>query len=199
MIGLLISSITMTAAVVMTDQVSRSHTAQLDDAVIQEEARFALQWIEDTLRSAGSNPYGAITTDCPVVGTIVQAILRDPDADTLMDDIRIMGDVNPPNGRLGGVPCGTDTDEDITIAHDPINRTITRLDNAVGGAPVPMSDNVITALQFTFLDLNRAPAATDDAVAYVQVAVTAQAPNRDRQTGLRTTYTLNSEVRLRTR
>jgi hypothetical protein len=199
MIGLLISSLTMAAAITMTDQVSRSYTSQLDDAVIQEEARYALQWIEGSLRSAGSNPYGILTTDCPIPGTLVQAVQRDPDADGVMDDIRIMRDTNPPNGQFGGVPCGSDAAEDITIAFDPVNRVITRLDNSLGGAPVSMSDSVIAGLQFTYLDLNRAPAATDAATTYVQIAVTAQAPNRDRNTGLRTSYTLRSEVRVRVR
>ena len=198
MVGLLISSITMAAAMTMTDQVSRSYTTQLDDAVIQEEARFALHWIENSVRF-GSNPYGIVTTDCPVAGTLVQAIQRNPDGDGLMDDIRIMSDTSPPNGQIGGVPCGSDTDEDLTISYDSVTQTITRLDNSVGGAPVPMSDSVITALQFTFLDFNRAPAATDATTAIVQIAVTSQAPNRDRNTGLFPTYTLTSEVRLRTR
>lgn len=197
MIGLLISSLTMAAAVTMTDQVSRSYTSQLDDAVIQEEARYSLTWIESAIRAAGSNPYSILTTDCPVAGTVVQPIQRDPDGDGVMDDIRIMSDTNPPNGELGGSPCGSDADEDITIAFDPNNRVITRLDNSVGGAPVPMSDRVITGLQFTYFDLNGAPAATDATTAYVQIAVTAQAPNRDRNTGLLTSYTLTSEVRLR--
>lgn len=199
LIGMLISSLTMTAAVVMTDQVSRSYTAQLDDAVIQEEARYALTWIEDALRSAGSNPYGALTTDCPMVGTVVQGLQRDPGGDGVMDDIRIMGDINPPNSRVGGTPCGADLGEDVTIAHDVANRTIVRQDNAAGGAPVPMSDAVVTALRFTYLDINRAPVLDDAQVAYVGVLVTTQAPNRDRQTGLRTTYTLASEVRVRSR
>ncbi len=199
MIGLLISSITMTAAVTLTSQVSRSYNVQLDDAVIQEEARFALHWIEDAVRAAGSNPYQLVTTDCPVAGTLVEAIQRDPNGDAIFDDIRVIADVNPPNGSIGGNPCGSESDEDLTIAYDPEARAITRLDNSLGGAPIPMSDSVVTSLQFTFLDGNRQPAATDGAVAYVQIAVTTQAPNRDSTMGQLPSYTLTSEVRIRAR
>ena len=73
------------------------------------------------------------------------------------------------------------------------------LDNNLGGAPTPMTDGVITQLRFTHLDATRVVTANDDAVAFVQVAVTAQGPNRDRQLGQPATVTLTSEVRIRTR
>ena len=41
--------------------------------------------------------------------------------------------------------------------------------------------------------------ANENAIAFVQVAVTAQGPNRDRQLGQPTTVTLTSEVRIRSR
>ena len=199
LIATLVGSATLGAAVLITDQVSRGYTSQLDGAMVQEEARFALTWIEEALRSAGTNPYGIAASNCPAAGTAFRAIRRDPNGNAVMDDIRIQADVNPPNALLGGLAaaCG-EADEDITIAHDPAAQTITVLDNNLGGAPTPMTDGVITQLQFTHLDANRVVTANENAIAFVQVAVTAQGPNRDRQLGQPATVTLTSEVRIRT-
>ncbi len=200
LIATLVGSAMLGAALLITDQVSRGYTSQLDGAMVQEEARFALNWIEEALRSAGSNPYGITASNCPAAGTVFLAIRRDPNGNAVMDDIRIQADVNPPNALLGGLaaPCG-EPGEDITIAHDPAAQTITLLDNNLGGAPTPMTDGVITQLQFTHLDANRVVTANENAIAFVQVAVTAQGPNRDRQLGQPATVTLTSEVRIRTR
>ena len=153
---------------------------------------------EEALRSAGSNPYGIVASNCPAAGTAFLAIRRDPNGNAVMDDIRIQSDINPPNALLGGLAaaCG-EPGEDITIAHDPAAQTITVLDNNLGGAPIPMTDGVITQLQFTYLDANRVVTANENAIAFVQVAVTAQGPNRDRQLGQPATVTLTSEVRIR--
>ncbi len=200
LIATLIGSATLSAAVLITDQVSRGYTSQLDGAMVQEEARFALDWIEETLRSAGSNPYGIAASNCPAAGTAFLAVRRDPNGNNVMDDIRIQADVNPPNALLGGLaaPCG-EAGEDVTISHDPAAQAITFLDNNLGGAPIPMTDGVITLLQFAHLDANRVATANENAIAFVQVAVTAQGPNRDRQLGQPATVTLTSEVRIRTR
>ena len=171
-----------------------------EELMKQEEARFALNWIEEALRSAGSNPYSIAASNCPAAGTAFRAIRRDPNGNAVMDNIRIQADVNPPNALLGGLvtPCG-EAGEDITIAHDPAAQTITVIDNNLGGAPTPMTDGLITQLQFTHLDANRVVTANENAIAFVQVAVTAQGPNRDRQLGQPATVTLTSEVRIRTR
>ena len=200
LIATLVGSATLGAAVLITDQVSRGYTSQLDGAMVQEEARFALNWIEEALRSAGSNPYGIAASNCPAAGTAFLAIRRDPNENAVMDDIRIQSDINPPNALLGGLAaaCG-EPGEDITIAHDPAAQTITVLDNNLGGAQTPMTDGVITQLQFTHLDASRVVTANENAIAFVQVAVTAQGPNRDRQLGQPATVTLTSEVRIRTR
>ncbi len=184
LIATLVGSATLGAAVLLTDQVSRGYTSQLDGAMVQEEARFALTWIEEALRSAGSNPYGIAASNCPAAGTAFRAIRRDPNGNAVMDDIRIQADVNPPNALLGGLvaACG-EAGEDITIAHDPAAQAITLLDNNLGGAPIPMTDGVITQRQCTHLDANRVVTANENAIAFVQIAVTAQGPNRDRQLG----------------
>ena len=156
LIATLVGSAMLGAAVLITDQVSRGYTSQLDGAMVQEEARFALDWIEEALRSAGSNPYGIAASNCPAAGTAFLAIRRDPNGNAVMDDIRIQADVNPPNALLGGLAaaCG-EAGEDITIAHDPAAQAITVVDNNLGGAPTPMTDGLITQLQFTHLDASR--------------------------------------------
>ena len=107
---------------------------------------------------------------------------------------------NEPNGLLGGdVGACTEADEDVTIAHDPVANTITLRDNNIDPAPVVMTDTSISALLFTFLDVNRAVTADPNAVAFVGVSVTAQAQEMNAQTGLFDTTTLTSEVRLRSR
>ena len=200
LIATLIGSAMLGAAVLITTQVSRGYTSQLDGAMVQEEARFALDWIEEALRSAGSNPYGIAASNCPAAGTAFLAIRRDPNGNAVMDDIRIQADVNPPNALLGGLAaaCG-EAGEDITIAHDPAAQTITVVDNNLGGAPTPMTDGLITQLQFTHLDAGRVVTANENAIVFVQVTVTAQGPNRDQQLGQPATVTLTSEVRIRTR
>ena len=52
---------------------------------------------------------------------------------------------------------------------------------------------------FRIILANLVVTANENAIAFVQVAVTAQGPNRDRQIGQPATVTLTSEVRIRTR
>ncbi|MEE8129536.1 MAG: hypothetical protein V3T48_04570, partial [Vicinamibacterales bacterium] len=56
-------------AVQVTTMFQSGYTRQLDASAYEEEARFAIDWIERTLRSAGSNPYGITVSNCPVAGT----------------------------------------------------------------------------------------------------------------------------------
>ena len=199
LVATLITVTMMGAALTVAEQVSRGFNAQLDGALLQAEARFTLEWIEATLRTAGSNPYDIATSNCPGAGTGFEALRLDPNNNTVMDDIRLQADINLPNGLLGGVGGVCDeAGEDITIAHDPTARTITLPDNNTG-TPTPMTDSVITGLQFTYLDANRAPTTAAAAVAFVQILVTAQAPNANRARGASDSVTLTAEVRVRTR
>jgi prepilin-type N-terminal cleavage/methylation domain-containing protein len=200
LVALLVSGVTLAAAVLVTTQVSRGYTTQIDDALVQEEARFALEWIEELVRVAGSNPYGVTTSNCPAAGTVFQAVWIDPNGDAVLDDIRLQADLGPPNAQLGGAGgvC-TEADEDITIAYDAVARTITRLDNNLGGPPTAMTEGLITQLAFTTLDSNRVPTGVAAAVAFVQVAVTAESPDANPRTGQKATLTLSSEVRVRSR
>ncbi len=200
LIASLVSLITLGVAVQVASQVQRGYTRQLDSSAYVEEARFAIDWIERTLRSAGSNPYGITVSNCPTAGTTFEALRLDPNANGLDDDIRIHADVGLPNGLLGGdAGACVEADEDITIALDLATQTITQQDNNIDAAPIQMTDGVITGLQFTYLDSDRVVTANPAAIAFVGVTVTAQATEMNANTGGFDTVTLSSEVRLRSR
>src|SRR5687767_2451067 len=63
LVEFLVSSFIMTAvlssAVALAMQIQESYQSDLDGEVVEQEARYALDWITRDLRSAGSNPYGA--------------------------------------------------------------------------------------------------------------------------------------------
>ena len=200
LVAMLVTVTATGAALAVTEQVSRGYDTRIDGALAQDEARYALEWIETTLRTTGSNPYDIATTNCPGAGIGFEALRLDPNANGVMDDVRLQADINPPNGLLGGVAGVCDeTGEDVTIAHDPAAKTITLLDNNVGGNPTPMTDGVITGLQFTYLDANRGPTTVAAAAAFVQVLVTAETPSANRARGARDSLTLTTEVRVRSR
>jgi prepilin-type N-terminal cleavage/methylation domain-containing protein len=195
-----VSTIVLGAAVALTIAAQRGYTSQMQDAGIQQEARYTLEWIASVLRSAGSNTYSITTTQCPAANTAFQAIRMDPDGDGSNDDIRVQADINPTNGVAGGVAGAcTEATEDITIAHNPATLEITRQDMNVDAAPVAMTDPIFTQLQFTYLDFNRVVTAVPAQVAYVVVSVTGRSRVRNSYTGAFTTYTLQTEVRLRAR
>lgn len=184
-------------AIMMATSVQRVYSYELNDAAVQQEARFALDWITRTIAAAGSNPYSVTTSPCPTAATPFKAIQFPAGVD---DEIRVHADVNPPNGILTGLTTLTcdESGEDVTIAHDPDAMTITREDAADDG-PVPVTDGIFTDLQFTYLNANRATTTNQDAVVYVQVTLTAQSRSRNPFTGDYTTYTYQSEVRVRGR
>ncbi len=197
LISAAITIVTLGVAVQVATQVERGYTAQLDAASVEEEARFALDWIGRTLRSAGSNPYAIVVSNCPGAGTVFLPLRLDPNLNGINDDVRINADVSEPNGLLGGeAGACIESDEDVTIAHDPAANTITLRDNNTDAAPVVMTAGTISALQFTYLDANRVVTADPATVAYVQVAVTAQATTMNSRDGGFDTTTLTSEVRL---
>ena len=200
LVAMAITVTTMGTSLAITEQVSRGYTTQLDNALTQEEARFALDWVASALRTAGANPYAVVTTNCPGAAFNFQAVRLDPNGNGVMDDLRLQADVNPPNGLVGGVGGVCDeAGEDVTIGLDPATKTITLLDNNLGGLPTPMTDGVITGLQFSYLDANRVATNAAAAAAFVRVSVTAEAPGANRARGARDTVTLTSEVRIRVR
>ena len=112
----------------------------------------------------------------------------------------IHADAGTPNGLLGGErgDCG-EANEDISIALDRIQRTITRRDNNIDPAPIPMTDRVITRLDFTYLDANRAVTTGPAGITFVRVEVTAQGNAMNARTGDVDTHTASTEVRLKAR
>ena len=195
-----ISSAVLGGTVVLAMQMQQGYSMRLEDVTVEEEARFTLDWIARTLRSAGSNPYTITTSACPVANTLFQAIRLDPNATGINDNVRVNADIAPPNGLLGGVggACN-EGGEDITIAHDTAASVITRRDHAIDAAPVPMTEPIFTGLLFTYLDAARNATTNANAIVYVQVQVTGQSLARNPNTGQFTTATLNTEVHLRTR
>lgn len=184
---------TITAAVlgstmILATQIQQAYGTQLDDAAVEQEARYVLEWIARDLRSAGSDPYLVIAAE--------QEVWIDPNGGADADDsIRVQADINPADGDIA------DVGENVTIAFDPVNSVITRQDanDPVDATAVSMTEAIITDLSFTLLDSSRAVTATSPLVAYVQVQVTAQSRARNPATGAFTTSTLATEVRLRTR
>lgn len=199
LVAMAVGSLVIGSAVMLTGQIQKSYGSQLDGAAVQQEARYAMDWITRTLVSAGSNPSIITVSNCPAAGTQFRAIRRDPNADGVNNDVRVHADINPPNGLLGGsLGACNEAGEIITIAHNAGTRVITRQDHSVDANPVNMSDTVITQLLFTYLTANGLAAATDDAVATVRVTITARTPSLD-QTGRPVDYTLVSDVRMRAR
>ena len=203
LVAALITTTVVGSAAMLASRVQVAYSSELDDAAVQQEARFALDWIGRTLAPAGSNPYNIGTADCPTAGTAFAAIRLDPDGDGIHDDVRVQADVNPPNGLLVGLggPGGCDDEpgEDITIGHDPVNLVVTRRDRATDAAPVAVTDRVFTQLQFTYLTVDRVVTTTPANIAYVQVALTGRSRSRNLQTRQFSTFTYRSEVRIRAR
>lgn len=185
MIAALIMSFVLGGTVMLATQMQRAYSTQLDDASLEQEARYALDWITRDLRSAASDGYYQVDPD--------QELFIDPNGGGDPDDsIQIRADINPPDGLID------DNGEDITIELDPVTNTITRYD-AIADETEEMTDGIFTDLQFTFLDSTRTVTATAEAVSYVQVQVTARSRAWNVSLGKWPSSTLSTEVRVRTR
>jgi|SRR5687767_5653812 prepilin-type N-terminal cleavage/methylation domain-containing protein len=191
LVELLVASLVMTlvlgSAVGLATSIQQGYQSELDGAAVEQEARYALDWIARDLRSAGSNPYA-------VAG---QFLVLDPNGGAdASDSVRVQADINPPDGDIA------DPGEDLTITLNPItgvNAAITRQDiNGADPAQLPLTETIFTDLQFTYLDAARNVTNVAGLVAYIQVQVSARSRGRN-STGQFTTSTLSTEVRLRTR
>lgn len=200
LVAMVVSILVVGGATMLASQMQSTYRGQMEAATAQQEGRFAIHWIERYLRAAGNNPYRLLTTPCPVAGTPVQAIRFDPDGDGLNNDIRLQMDNNPSNGLLaGGAGACNEPGEDVVIAHDLANRTITLMDVGTGGAAAPRTDDVIEGLTFVYRDAARASTANPDNVAFVETRVRVRTKNEDPRLGDPITYLVKSEVRVRTR
>lgn len=184
LISSLIMSLVLGGSVALATQVQRAYQMDLDNVAVEQEARYALDWIARELRSAASDPYGVIPVD--------QRIWIDPNGGAVADDsIRIQADINPVDGDIA------DPGENVTI--DLNGGSIRRRDVNNGNVALPMTDAIFTDLGFTFLDASRTPTADSTLVAYIGVTVTAQSRGRNFYTGGNTSSTLSTDVRVRTR
>ncbi len=212
LVSMAVSSLILGGAVFVTTQVQQGYGQQLDTAASEQEARYALDWIQRLLRQAGSDPYNVRTqaeSPCLPSGLLPSVngfppVMRDPNGNGINDDIRIFSDANPPNGAVGGpgpVPTGcTEAGEDMTISYDAVNRVITLTDNNRPAAgTVTMTDGVVNSLVFQYMDRNLAPTTSMATLAWVRVTVVTQARIRDPHTGQFATYPLTVDVRLRPR
>ena len=185
MIAALVMSFVLGGTVMLATQLQQSYSTQLDEAALEQEARYALDWIARDLRQAASDPYHEIDSD--------QELFIDPNGGGDPDDsIRIQADINPPDGVLD------DDGENVTIEFDAVDGVITREDT-IATTTEDMTDGIFTDLQFTFLDSSRTATADPDNVAYVRVQVTAQSRAWNSNLGERPSFTLAKEVRVRTR
>lgn len=192
------------AAITLASNVQTVYSFQLNDAGVQQEARYALDWIARVLTPAGSNPYNITLSPCPVAATTFAALRLDPDGDGIQDDVRVQADVNPPNGLLiadagNCTSTSAESGEDVTIAHDATASTITRYDRAIDTGPVAVTDAVFSQLLFTYLTTSRVSTTTAASVAYAQVSLTGKSRSRNPFTGLYSTFSYSSEVRIRAR
>ncbi|MCC7177234.1 MAG: prepilin-type N-terminal cleavage/methylation domain-containing protein [Acidobacteria bacterium] len=202
LLAMVVSMAVVGGATLLAGQMQSSYRAQLEAATAQQEGRYVIQAIERYLRAAGNNPYRVDTTPCPSSGTPVQAIRLDPDGDGQNDDIRVQMDANPTNGLLGGVSGAcNEPNEDVTIFHDPATRTVNLRENNVGGGNtvLPLTDTIVTGLEFVYRNPLRAVTATAANVAFIETRVTVASRIDDLNLGAPVTYTVSSEIRVRSR
>jgi Tfp pilus assembly protein PilW len=200
LVGLVVTLLVVGGATLLAGQMQGSYRAQMESAAAQQDARFVLEEVTRYLRQAGNNPYRIRNAQCPGNPTPFQPVRLDPDTDGLADDIRIQMDANPANGLLGGVTGAcAELEEDLIIAHDAANRTVT-ISDSNGGAPVrTLADGLVTNLRFSYRDPSRNVTANAQNVAFIQTTVTVRTRLNDLNQGRPFEYTLSSEVRVRSR
>lgn len=188
------------ASGMLAAQMQSAYQFQVETAEAKQEGRYAIEWIERYVRSAGNNPFVLAVTPCPVAGTAVLAIRFDPDGDGLNDDIRLQSDTAPVNGRIGGsAGACTEPGEDVTITYNPALLAITLTDNNVGKVAEPRTDNIVSSLLFVYRDGSHNITTIANNVAYVETVATVR--SRVNQPGMKTPaqYILRSETRVRNR
>ena len=205
LIAIMITVVVLGSALSVVAGAQDTYRHQLEDVSIEQEGRYAIDFIRRTIESAGSNPYAVSVSPCPAAGTLVLPIRMNPDGQNGNDDIRIMADVGIPDGLIVG-SAGTcfpgQANEDVTIARasgspDAQGRAvITRYDRGTDAAPVAWTDQVFTSLLFEYFDASMVTTASVGSVRVVRVTVTGRSRQRD-ETGQFATFSLKSDVRLR--
>ena len=199
LVGLVVTILVVGGATLLASQMQGSYRAQMESAAAQQDARFVLEEVTRYLRQAGNNPYRIRNSPCPSTATPFMPVRLDPDTDGLPDDIRIQMDANPANGLIGGVTGAcTELEEDLVIAHDAANRTVTIRDSN-GGAVRTLADGLVTNLRFSYRDPSRNVTTNPANVAFILTTVTVRTRLNDLNQGRPLEYTLSSEVRVRSR
>jgi Tfp pilus assembly protein PilW len=203
LVSTMVSMIVLGGAVAITSQVQQGYRRQIEETAAEQEGRYALDWVSRLIRAAGNNPYTIVTANCPVAATPFAGLIMDPNLDGIDDDIRLQTDSNPPDQLLGGTlgSC-TQANEDVTVSFNSGTRSITFLDNNLGGGASVRTEAVITNLRFVYLKADRT-ATTNPAeanqVMYVRTNVTIQPRAAGLNSGTPLTRTLTQEVRIRGR
>ena len=205
LVASMVTMLILGGAVMLTSQVQASYTRQIEDAAAEQEGRYALEWVSRLIRGAGNNPYSLPPvvggkSECPLANTDYAWLVIDPNLDTVNDDIRIQTDSNPPDGILGGTTGNcTQANEDVTVSYNAASRSITFLDNNLGGAASIRTDAVIDGLNFIYRDASHNVTANAANVIYVETQVRVRTRLVDSLTGLPATRLLTQEVRIRGR
>ena len=200
LVASVVTILVLGGAVALTGQIQNGYRRQLEDSVGEQEARYAMDWINRYLRSVGNNPFNATQSDCPGANTSFYGLIMDPNGDGVNDDITLQSDSNPPDGKIGGTAGNcTQANENVTISYSDTEHAITFLDEAVGATATTRTDSLIDGLEFVYLDSNRNVTAVQANVVYVQTQITIRTRTIDAAAGTPTTRTLTSEVRVRSR
>lgn len=203
LVATVVSLLVVGGAVTVTSQVQTGYRRQMEEVAAEQEGRYALDWVSKLIRSAGNNPYLIGSSQCPAAGTPFSGLIVDPNGDGVHNDIRLQTDSNPPDNRLGGVTGACDQpNEDVTVSYDSNTRSITFLDNNLGGAATVRTEPVVTNLQFIYRNGTHVEfvptAATAAQVMYVEARITVQPRLIGNQTGT-TTRVMSQEVRIKGR
>jgi Tfp pilus assembly protein PilW len=207
LVSTVVTVLILGGAVTVTSQVQNGYRRQLEETAAEQEGRYALDWVSRLIRSAGNNPYNipsSTPSDCPTAGTVLLGLIIDPNGDTVHNDIRLQSDSNPPDQLLGGTAGNCNqSNEDVTVSYDATTRSITFLDNNIGGTATIRTEPVIMNLEFTYRNgtggaVAPAVAAANPAqVMYVETRITVQ-PRAIGNQGV-TTRVLSQEVRIKGR
>jgi Tfp pilus assembly protein PilW len=183
LVSTVVAVLILGGAVTITSQVQGGYRRQMEEVAAEQEGRYALDWVSRLIRAAGNNPYSIETSNCPAAGTEVKGLIIA--AATAATTIRIQTDSNPPDKLLGGNSVTGACDqpnEDVTVSYDAGTRSITFLDNNLGGGASVRTEPVITALQFIYRDGSHveidpadfADPDTADQVMYIETRITVQ-------------------------
>ncbi|MCC7242712.1 MAG: hypothetical protein IT180_12355 [Acidobacteria bacterium] len=87
----------------------------------------------------------------------------------------------------------------MSIGYDAAAGAVTIADNNAGDGPRPIGDAMVTGLEFVFRTPERAVTSLPASVAFVETRLTVRSRSIDLNQGTPLTYSLSSEVRMRSR